>query len=67
MGKFSKAFWVANSVELLERLAYYAVFICDYFISVECVGILRCGSRGYFRYFLSFSLSFTHFCRCLCR
>lgn len=27
MEKFSKAFWVANSVELLERLAYYAVFI----------------------------------------
>ncbi len=27
MKKFSKAFWVANSVELLERLAYYAVFI----------------------------------------
>lgn len=27
MSKFSKAFWVANSVELLERLAYYAVFI----------------------------------------
>jgi len=26
-GKFSRAFWVANSVELLERLAYYAVFI----------------------------------------
>ncbi len=25
--KFSKAFWVANSVELLERLAYYAVFV----------------------------------------
>ncbi|MFV0470553.1 MAG: MFS transporter [Paludibacteraceae bacterium] len=25
--KFSKSFWVANSVELLERLAYYAVFI----------------------------------------
>lgn len=25
--KFSKAFWVANTVELLERLAYYAVFI----------------------------------------
>ena len=25
--KYSKAFWVANSVELLERLAYYAVFI----------------------------------------
>lgn len=24
---FSKAFWIANSVELLERLAYYAVFI----------------------------------------
>ena len=24
---FPKAFWVANSVELLERLAYYAVFI----------------------------------------
>lgn len=27
MKQFSKAFWVANSVELLERLAYYAVFI----------------------------------------
>lgn len=25
--KFSKAFWVANSVELLERMAYYGVFI----------------------------------------
>ncbi|WP_372775761.1 MFS transporter [Mangrovibacterium sp.] len=25
--KFSRAFWVANSVELLERLAYYAIFI----------------------------------------
>ena len=24
---YSRAFWVANSVELLERLAYYAVFI----------------------------------------
>jgi dipeptide/tripeptide permease len=27
MIKFSKAFWVANSVELLERLSYYAIFI----------------------------------------
>jgi Dipeptide/tripeptide permease len=27
MVKFSKPFWVANFVELLERLAYYAVFI----------------------------------------
>ncbi len=27
MTKFPKAFWVANSVELLERLAFYAVFI----------------------------------------
>ncbi len=27
MNKFSKPFWVANFVELLERLAYYAVFI----------------------------------------
>lgn len=27
MTKFSKAFWVANGVELLERLAYYGVFI----------------------------------------
>lgn len=25
--RFPRAFWVANSVELLERLAYYAVFI----------------------------------------
>lgn len=25
--KFSKSFWVANSVELLERLAYYGFFI----------------------------------------
>lgn len=27
MVKFSRPFWVANFVELLERLAYYAVFI----------------------------------------
>ncbi len=27
MAKFTKPFWVANFVELLERLAYYAVFI----------------------------------------
>ena len=27
MTKFSGAFWIANFVELLERLAYYAVFI----------------------------------------
>ncbi len=27
MTRFSKPFWVANFVELLERLAYYAVFI----------------------------------------
>jgi dipeptide/tripeptide permease len=27
MTKFSRAFWVANAVELLERLAYYAIFI----------------------------------------
>jgi len=27
MSKFSKAFWVSNGVELLERLAFYAVFI----------------------------------------
>lgn len=27
MIKYSKAFWTANVVELLERLAYYAVFI----------------------------------------
>lgn len=27
MQKFTRSFWVANSVELLERLAYYAVFI----------------------------------------
>lgn len=26
-GKFTKAFWVSNTVELFERMAYYAVFI----------------------------------------
>ena len=26
-GGFSKAFWVSNTVELFERMAYYAVFI----------------------------------------
>ena len=24
---FTKAFWVSNTVELFERMAYYAVFI----------------------------------------
>lgn len=27
MNKYTRAFWIANIVELLERLAYYAVFI----------------------------------------
>ena len=27
MAKYSKAFWTANTAELLERMAYYAVFI----------------------------------------
>ena len=26
-GKFPRVFWIANSVELLERAAYYGVFI----------------------------------------
>ena len=25
--KFSRAFWVSNTVELFERMAYYAIFI----------------------------------------
>ena len=27
MAKYSKAFWTANTAEMLERMAYYAVFI----------------------------------------
>ena len=27
MAKYSKAFWTANAAEMLERMAYYAVFI----------------------------------------
>ena len=27
MAKYSKAFWTANTAEMLERRAYYAVFI----------------------------------------
>lgn len=32
---FSKAFWVSNTVELFERMAYYAVFYCSYHLSVQ--------------------------------
>ena len=27
MAKYTRAFWTANTAELLERMSYYAVFI----------------------------------------
>jgi len=36
--KFPKAFWIANSVELLERAAYYAVFIAITLYLTRIVG-----------------------------
>lgn len=30
---FTKAFWVSNTVELFERMAYYAVFYRSHYLS----------------------------------
>ena len=32
---FSRAFWVSSTVELFERMAYYAVFIVLYHLSFQ--------------------------------
>lgn len=54
MKSFSKAFWIANSVELLERAAYYGVFIVITlylsrilgFDDIEAAWISGCFSAG---------------------
>ncbi len=31
---FTRAFWVSNTVELFERMAYYAVFHRSHYLSI---------------------------------
>lgn len=39
---FSRAFWVSSTVELFERMAYYAVFIVlTIYLSNKQTGILK--------------------------
>ena len=38
MSKYSKAFWTANTAEMLERMAYYAVFIVITFYLSNTLG-----------------------------
>ena len=39
---FTRAFWVSNTVELFERMAYYAVFIV---LTIYLRGEKRCVSK----------------------
>ena len=41
MAKYSKAFWTANAAEMLERMAYYAVFIVITLYSIMMKMILQ--------------------------
>ena len=43
---FTRAFWVSNTVELFERMAYYAVFIV---LTIYLSSILGCICFLYFR------------------
>ena len=56
--KFSKAFWVANTVELFERAAYYGVFI------VITLYLSRHTSGNHRRNILRIPLLPPDFCRC---
>ena len=38
MAKYTRAFWTANTAELLERMAYYAVFIVITFYLSNTLG-----------------------------
>ena len=59
--KFSKAFWVANTVELLERAAYYGVFVV---ITLYLSGYSGCHDRGsFFRLFVFIADIFGGSCR----
>jgi dipeptide/tripeptide permease len=60
--KFSQAFWVANSVELLERAAYYAMFIVISIYLTDDVGFSDIGAgwvAGIFAAGLYFLPTFT--------
>ena len=46
--KFSKAFWVANTVELLERAAYYGVFVVITLYLSNVLGFRRLLLREFF-------------------
>lgn len=62
--KFSKAFWVANTVELFERAAYYGVFIVITLYLSRIPRIQRHTSGNYRRNILRIPLLPPDFCRC---
>ena len=66
MIKFSKPFWVANFVELLERLAFYAVFIViTLYLSMS--GVSPTCRPVSFPVSIQPSLSASYLYRCHCR
>ncbi len=45
LGGFPRTFWIANSVELLERAAYYGVFIVITLYLSRILGFICLGER----------------------
>lgn len=61
--RFSKAFWVANTVELFERAAYYGVFIVITLYLSRILGFNDIQAATIAGTFSCFPLSAANFCR----
>ena len=64
---FSKAFWVSNTVELFERMAYYAVFIVLTIYLSNILGFNDFEASMISGLFSGRTVSASHFYRSLCR
>ncbi len=63
---FTRAFWVSNTVELFERMAYYAVFIVLTIYLSSILGFNDFEAKYDFRAFFRWIVSASYFFRCLC-
>lgn len=63
---FTRAFWVSNTVELFERMAYYAVFIVLTIYLSSILGFNDFEASMISGLFFRRVISASYFFRCLC-
>ena len=63
---FTRAFWVSNTVELFERMAYYAVFIVLTIYLSSILGFNDFEASMISGLFFRWIVSASYFFRCLC-